>query len=206
MVFHPVPGPRALTVLVGALLGGSFLVSPAPAETQRFTIEPDKSRVSFDAFHPFAFGRFSAAAEGATGEVELDASDLRQPIKGNLTVPATGLRSGELSRDKDIRRALDTDHHAEIRYRIDKVDSSFPSLAENNDVLLTIHGVLTVKDIDRPTTFAGRVRLRPGGALWVRGESWVKPRDWGVPLLRSWMISMKDSVLALFDLTLSRAK
>ena len=121
-------------------------------------------------------------------------------------MPATGLRSGEASRDKDIRRALDTDHHAEIRYRIDKVDSSFPSLAENNDVILTIHGVLTVKDIDRPTTFAGRVRLRPGGSLWVRGESWVRPRDWGVPLIRTWMISMKDSVLAIFDLTLNRAQ
>ena len=206
MVSQPVLGPRALTALVGALLGGAVLSSPTLAETQRFTIEPEKSRVSFDAFHPFAFGTFSAAADGPTGEVELDVSDLRQPIKGSLTVPATGLRSGEASRDKDIRRVLDTDHHAEIRYRVEKVDSSFPSLAENNDVILTIHGVLTVKDIDRPTTFAGRIRLRPGGALWVRGESWVKPRDWGVPLIRSWMISMKDSVLAIFDLTLSRAK
>jgi len=206
MVSQPVPGPRALAALVGALLGGAVLWSPSLAETQRFTIEPDKSRVSFDAFHPFAFGTFSAAADGPTGEVELDVSDLRQPIKGSLTVPAIGLRSGDASRDKDIRRALDTDRHPEIRYRVDKVDSSFPSLAENNDVILTIHGVLTVKDIDRPTTFAGRIRLRPGGALWVRGESWVRPRDWGVPLIRSWMISMKDSVLAIFDLTLSRAK
>jgi len=201
-----VPGPRALAALVGALLGGTILASPTLADPQRFIIDPDKSRVSFDAFHPFAFGTFSAAAEGPTGEVELDLSDLRQPIKGSLTVAVAGLRSGEASRDKDIRRALDADHHSEIRYRVDKVESSFPSLAENNDVILTIHGVLTVKDIDRPTTFAGRVRLRPGGGLWVRGESWVKPRDWGVPLIRTWMISMKDSVLAIFDLTLSRAK
>jgi polyisoprenoid-binding protein YceI len=201
-----VPGPRALAALVGALLGGAILASPTLADPQRFIIDPDKSRVSFDAFHPFAFGTFSAAADGPTGEVELDLSDLRQPIKGSLTVAVAGLRSGEASRDKDIRRALDADHHSEIRYRVDKVESSFPSLAENNDVILTIHGVLTVKDIDRPTTFAGRVRLRPGGGLWVRGESWVKPRDWGVPLIRTWMISMKDSVLAIFDLTLSRAK
>jgi len=206
VVFHPVPGPRALAALVGALLGGTVLASPTLADTQRFIIDPAKSRVAFDAFHPFAFGTFSASADGPTGEVELDLSDLRQPIKGSLTVAAAGLRSGEASRDKDIRRALDIDHHAEIRYRVEKVDSSFPSLAENNDVILTIHGVLTIKDVDRPTTFAGRVRLRPGGALWVRGESWVKPRDWGVPLIRSWMISMKDSVLAMFDLTLSRAK
>ena len=195
-----------LAALVGSLLGGAVLAAPTLADTQRFIIDPAKSRVSFDAFHPFAFGAFSAAADGPTGEVELDLSDLRQPIKGRLTVAATGLRSGDAGRDKDIRRALDTDHHAEMRYRVDKVESSFPSLAENNDVILTIHGVLTVKDIDRPTTFAGRVRLRPGGALWVRGESWVKPRDWGVPLIRSWMISMKDSVLATFDLILSRAQ
>jgi hypothetical protein len=34
----------------------------------------------------------------------------------------------------------------------------------------------------------------------------VRPRDWGVPLLRTWMISIKDSVLAIFDLTLNRAQ
>lgn len=206
MVFQPVLGPRALVAAVCACLAGAVLALPAHAETQRFTIEPGKSRVSFDAFHPFKFGTFSAAADGPTGKVEVDVADLRQPVKGSLTVAATALRSGETGRDKEIRRALDTEHHPEIRFRIEKMDSSFPSLAENNDVILTIHGVLSIKDVDRPTTFAGRVRLRPGGALWVRGEGWVKPRDWGVPLLRSWTISMKDSVLAIFDLTLSKSQ
>lgn len=206
MVFHPVPGPRALAALVCALLGGAALPDPALAEAQRFTVEPGKSRVSFDAFHPFSFGMFAAASESPTGEFEVDIADLRQSVKGSLTLSAASLRSGEAGRDKDIHRALDAERHPEIRYRIDKVDSSFPSLAENNDVFLTIHGVLSVKGTDRPATFAGRVRLRPGGALWVRGESWVKPRDFGVPLLRSWMISMKDSVLAMFDLTLSKSR
>jgi len=59
---------------------------------------------------------------------------------------------------------------------------------------------------DRPATFAGRVRRKPGGALWVRGEGWVKPQDFGVPLLRTWLVSMKDSVLAIFDLTLNQSK
>ena len=149
---------------------------------------------------------FSAASEGPTGEFEIDISDLRQPVKGGLTVSAAGFRSGDKGRDKDIRQALDVDHHPEIQYRIDKMDSSFPSLAENNDVILTIHGVLSVKGVERPTTFAGRIRLRAGGALWIRGESWLKPRDWGVPLIRSWLVSMKDSVLAIFDLTLNKSQ
>ena len=187
-------------------MAGAAFPSLARADTQRFTVESAKSRVSFDTFHPWTIGVFSAASEGPTGEFEIDISDLRQPVKGGLTVSAAGFRSGDNGRDKDIRRALDVDHHPEIRYRIDKMDSSFPSLAENNDVILTIHGVLSVKGVDRPTTFAGRIRLRPGGALWIRGESWLKPRDWGVPLIRSWLINMKDSVLAIFDLTLNKSQ
>jgi polyisoprenoid-binding protein YceI len=193
-------------VLVCILVAEAASPSLARADMQRFTVESAKSRVSFDAFHPWTVGVFAAASEGPTGEFEIDISDLRQPVKGGLTVSAAGFRSGDKSRDKDIRRALDVDHHPEIQYRIDKMDSSFPSLAENNDVILTIHGVLSVKGVERPTTFAGRIRLRPGGALWIRGESWLKPRDWGVPLIRSWLVSMKDSVLAIFDLTLNKSQ
>ena len=206
MVFHPVPGRRALVVFLCVLVAGAAFPSLARADTQRFTVESAKSRVSFDAYHPWTIGVFSAASEGPTGEFEIDISDLRQPVKGGLTVSAAGFRSGDKGRDKEIRRALDVDHHPEIQYRIDKMDSSFPSLAENNDVILTIHGVLSVKGVERPTTFAGRIRLRAGGALWIRGESWLKPRDWGVPLIRSWLVSMKDSVLAIFDLTLNKSQ
>jgi len=177
---------------------------PGAAETQRFTVETAKSRVGFDAFHPL--GDFSVSSETPTGEFELDIADLKQPIKGALSLPAETLRTGRKGRDKDIRSALDAEHHPEIRYRIDKVESSFPSLAENNDVLLTVHGVLSVRGVERSVTFRGRMRLRPGGGLWVRGESWLKPRDFGVPLLRSWLISMKDGVLATFDLVLSKAQ
>jgi polyisoprenoid-binding protein YceI len=180
-----------------------WLVGPASAEMQRFTVDAGKSRVGFDAFHQF--GNFSVASEAPTGEVEADIADLKQPIKGTLAVPVASFRSGKSGRDKDLRRALDGEHHPEIRYRIEKIESSFPSLAENTDVLLTIHGVLTMKGVDRPVSFSGRVRLR-AGALWVRGESWIKPRDWDVPPLRSWLIATKDSVLATFDLVLSKAQ
>jgi len=207
MVFHPVPAAPAFIAFVAALLVGALaLPVPAAAETQKFRVEADKSRVLIDVFHPWTVGRFSAGAENPTGEFEIDVDDLRQSIKGTLTVQASSFRSGKTGRDKDIRRALDAEHNPEIRYRIDKVASSFPSLAENNDVFLTIHGVLSMKGVDRPATFAGRVRRKPGGELWVRGEGWVKPQDFGVPLLRTWLVSMRDSVLAIFDLTLNQPR
>ena len=207
MVFQPVPAARALAAVLAALVGGAVMLPfPAAAEVQKFTVESDKSRVLVDTFHPWAIGRFSAGAENPTGEFEVDVDDLRQSIKGTLTVPASAFRSGKSGRDKQIRKALDAEHNPEIRYRIDKVDSSFPSLAENNDVFLTIHGMLSIKGVDRPATFAGRVRRKANGALWVRGEGWVKPQDFGVPLITTWMLSMKESVLAIFDLTMSQSK
>jgi len=69
---------------------------------------------------------------------------------------------------------------------------------------LTLHGVLSMRGIERPVSFMGRVRLRQG-TLWVRGENRIRPVDFGVPPLRSWLVSMKESVLARFDLILSKA-
>jgi polyisoprenoid-binding protein YceI len=180
------------------------LAGPAAAEMQRFTVETDQSRAGFDAFHTFA--SFSLTSEAPTGEIEADVSDLKQPIKGQVVVPAASLRSADKKRDRAIHRTLDVEHQPEIRYRIERVESSFTSLAENNDVLLTIRGVLTMRGESRPVDFSGRVRLRPGGALWVRGESWIKPRDWGVTPIRIWLIAVRESVLATFDLTLKKAQ
>jgi polyisoprenoid-binding protein YceI len=194
---------RPVFVFLAATLLAASSPMPATGEIQRWTVEAGKSRAGFDAFH--WLGDFSASSETPTGDFEADITDLKQPAKGTLTVPVATLRSGKAGRDKDIRRALDAERHPEIRYRIEKLESSFPSLAENNDVLLTIHGVLSMHGVERPVTFAGRIRLRQG-TLWVRGESFIKPREFGVPLLRHWLLSMKDSVLATFDLVLSKAQ
>ena len=196
------PSRRAFAFLAATLLGAS-IPTLAAAEVQRWTVETGKGRVGFDAFH--RLGNFSASTEAATGEVELDITDLKQPVQGSLTVPGASFRSGKSGRDKDILRALDVERHPEIRYRIQKLESSFPSLAENTDVILTMHGVLSMHGADRAVTFSGRLRLRQG-SLWVRGESFIRPRDWGVPLLRDWLLAMRDSVLATFDLVLNKAQ
>jgi polyisoprenoid-binding protein YceI len=181
-----------------------LLASPVAAEMQRFKVESDKSRAGFDAFHSFT--TFSMTSEAPTGEIEADISDLKQPIKGQVVLPAASLQSADKKRDREIHRTLDVEHQPEIRYRIDKVESSFTSLAENNDVLLTIRGVLTMRGEPRPVDFSGRVRLRSGGGLWVRGESWVRPRDWGVVPIRIWLIPVRETVLATFDLILSKGQ
>ena len=191
---------RALPIalLLEALPGG-----PAGADSELWVVDTAKSRAGFNTFHPFS--TFSGTSEAVTGEVYLDIADLKKPVQGKVSVPVSSLRTGTAGRDKDVRRALGGDKHPEIQLRIVRMESSFTSLAENNDVLLTINGVLTARGTEGPVAFTGRLRLR-GGTLWARGESRVVPSDFGVPLLRSWLIAMKDHVMASFDLVLSRSR
>ena len=191
-------GALLATVMVGALAGG-----PARAETQRWMVESAKSRAGFEAFH--AWGNFSGSSDAPTGEIELDIEDLKKPVTGTLAVPVASLRTGKAGRDKDLRRNLGGEQHPEITYRISKLESSFASVAQHSDVVLTIHGVLSMRGTERPVTFLGRVRLRDG-TLWARGESRIRPADFGVPPIRSWMIPMKEHVLATFDLVLNKSK
>ena len=195
--------PARIHALPFALLIAALSAGPAPAETELWVVDTARSRAGFDAYHPL--GNFTGTSEAVSGEVYLDIADLKKPVRGRVNVPVPTLRTGKSGRDKDLRRALDGDRHPDVRFRIDRMDSSFTSVAENNDVLVTIHGVLTMRGGEGPAGFTGRVRLR-GGTLWARGESRIVPLDWGVPLLRSWLVSMKDHVLATFDLVLSRSQ
>jgi len=194
---------RRLVPCLGLALALIAHSTVASAEGQRYVVT-DKGRVSFDAFHPFT--TFTVTSESPSGEIELDTADLKQPFKGEIIVLSASLRSGDRKRDQKIYNSLDIERYPDIRYRIEKVDSSFGTLAENNDVLLVIRGVLIMKGLERPVDFSGRLRLRPGGGLWFRGESWIKPWDWGVQPIRLWLISVRETGLATFDLILNKAE
>ena len=96
-----------------------------------------------------------------------------------------------LGREQGIRNAYDT------------LRAYNGQWTENTDVLLTLYGVLSMRGTERPASFMGRIRLRQG-TLWVRGENRLRPGDFGIPLLRSWLLSMNEYVLATFDLALSK--
>ena len=185
--------------MVSALLTAP-LARDARAEPRRWVPVPGKNLVSFDASH--VLGDFSGASEQATGEFEGDIADLKKGVTGWLAVPVRTIKTGDDSRDRDLWKALEHERFPEIRFAIERVETSFPSVSDQNDVLLTIHGTLTIHGVSRPMTFPGRVRLREG-KLWVRGENRIKMSDFGVTPPRRLLLKVKDSVLASFNLNLA---
>jgi polyisoprenoid-binding protein YceI len=194
--------PAFATCLLLSALFGWLAGLPVSAEPARWTAVPVKSSVAFDATHPL--GDFSGRVEALAGEVRLDPSDLKHGVRGHLAIAVKALTTGDDSRDRDLRRALEADRHPDLRYDIEAIEASFDSLTDRSDVTLTIRGTMTIRGVDRPVSFAARARRRDE-RIWVRGESSVRLVDFGIPPPRRLLLAVGNEVAIRFDLLLQRA-
>ncbi len=178
-------------------------VASADAEPRRWVPSPGKAQVWFTASFPL--GDFTGRTEDVKGEFQADPADLRQGVTGTLQVVAASLRTGIDGRDRDMRRALDVDGHREIRFVVQSIESSFASVTDAADVLLTIKGIMVVRGVERPMAFPGRLRAR-GEHLWVRGETTLRMTEFGITPPKRLFLAVRDEVAVAFDVTLERAE
>jgi polyisoprenoid-binding protein YceI len=191
----------SVLAIVLLVLGTMALANTrAHADPKRWTTVAGQSSVSFDG--SFALGDFGGRADDVVGEFSADPADLRGGVSGALRINPTALRTGVSGRDRDMRRTLAVDRYPEIRFTVDRVEASFPSVTERSDVVLTISGVMAIHGMERPMQFPGRVRLRDG-RLWVRGEGRLKMSDFGIEPPRRFFLKVSDSVLVRFDVVLA---
>jgi polyisoprenoid-binding protein YceI len=189
--------------LVALFVAPSIAPSRAGAEARQWAPVAGKSSVEFRAGFPL--GDFTGRGEEMTGQFRADLGNLRQGVMGTLRVPVGSLRTGSSGRDKDMRNALEADRHPNIQFVSDGVEASFGSVTDKADVLLTIHGRLTIRGTERPVTFLGRVRLRDDRP-WVRGDATLKLSDFGISRPRRLLLSVRNEVTVSFDLVLAPAE
>jgi polyisoprenoid-binding protein YceI len=203
-----VPAPRtrftssalAIVLLLIAAMALTLTSPRAHADPKRWTTVEGQSSVSFDG--SFALGDFSGRTDDVVGEFTADPADLRGGVSGALRVNPAGLRTGVAGRDRDMWRTLVVGRYPEIRFTVDRVEASFPSITERSDVVLTISGVMAIHGVERPMQFPGRVRLRDG-RLWVRGEGRLRMSDFGIEPPRRFFLRVSDSMLVRFDVVLA---
>jgi len=190
---------RAAATALGLL--ALFLgAPPSLADLRRFTPVTGKNEVSFTASFPL--GNFTGRTDEIDGEFRADPVDLRSGVTGSLRVKAYGLRTGNTGRDRDMYRLLAIDRYPEIRFAVEKVDASFPSMTDRADVLLTLTGVMAIRGVERAMSFPARARLRDD-KLWVRGEGQLKISQFGMKPPSRFFMRVGDTLLISFDVTLA---
>jgi len=192
----------ASAIALGVLAALGFAATLAEAEAKRWATVAGKSQVSFDASFPL--GDFAGRAGDVAGEFWGDPADLRQGVTGALRVKIMALHTGVDGRDRDMWRALSAERYPEISFSVQRVEASFPSVTDRSDVLLTISGLMQMRGVERALVLPGRVRLQ-GNRLWVRGETRLQMRDFGIDPPRRFFLRVADSVLVSFNLLLAVA-
>lgn len=177
----------------------AFATGAVDGEPRRWVTVAGKSEVSFTASFPL--GNFTGRTEGVGGVFRADPQNLRQVVSGSLQVNPATLKTGDNGRDRDMWKLLAVERYAEIRFTVERVEPSFPSVADRSDVLVTITGRMLIRGVERPLVFPGRVRRRNNG-LWVRGETQIKMSEFGISPPSRFFFQVADTVLVGFDVQL----
>lgn len=188
---------RALTVVA---LVGSFIASPVWSEPKPFVTIPGKSRVAFQATFPL--GDFTGATEELSGELSIDPLNIPLGASGSVHLNPAALKTGIAGRDRDLMMALEVEKHPLIRFTVMEVQAAFPSLAERADTVVTIHGLLSIRGVERPVTLTGRARLQTE-RLWVRGEGALTLTQYGITPPKKFFLTVGDTVQISFDALLA---
>ena len=185
----------SLALVLVALAAGA-----ADGEPRRWVTVAGKSEVSFAASFPL--GNFTGRTEAVSGVFRADPENFRQTVSGSLQVDAATLKTGDAGRDREMRKLLAVERYREIRFTVERLEASFPSVAERSDVLLSITGRMQIRGVERPMVVPGRVRRRSNG-LWVRGETQIKMSDFGISPPSRLFFQVADTVLVGFDVQLA---
>lgn len=202
------PMPRALLVALATLAA-----SAAPAAAAELTIPPGSLQlVEFESEAPVE--NIRGLSTEARGTVTFDPAN-PGTARGEVRVPVASLRTGNTTRDEDLRGQgwLDGAGHPELVFVVDALDGVSGPVAPDAPVAGRLRGRLTIKGVTRsievPVKLAWLLasdKLKrayiPGNALRVKGQLEVRLADFDIhPPDHILGVKVADTVTVRFALT-----
>lgn len=177
----------------------SFLAFRLPADDFRFDerrtwkLDPALSRVGFDG--KSTLHDFSGTTSTLSGSMELDLSRPDAAPRGEVRVVARSLTTDSEGRDEEMWDDLDVEHHAEIRFRLERFEPTGvdPTAAT---VTGTARGQMRIRGVERPFAMPVRATVDASRRLRIEGEASLSLPDWDVPVPNKLgLISMEPDVV-----------
>ena len=159
---------------------------------QRWSILPDLSRVGFDA--KSTLHDFSGASQKVAGELVANLAKPEDGCRGQVTVEAASLDSGEPARDEEMRGLLDAGGHPQLVFEWSgfRTDSSDAAAMKTSGTVL---GKLTIRGTTQELAMPVRISVDASKRVAVEGEVEIKMSDFGVkPPRKLGVLSVEDTV------------
>jgi len=148
--------------------------------TQAFSFKDDKGRnqATFHSVTPF--DEVDGLTTEISGQATFDVKDIKNTLKGQISLPTESLKTGIKMRDKDLKEPkwLDAEKYPTITYKIKKVTDIQKTAPNKLTIKVTgdfyLHGVtnevpvtVTITYLDESATTLAR---EPGDLLGVTGN------------------------------------
>lgn len=181
----PVVFAGLLTALGGSVgfAGPAAVPSASAAGGARFAIVPAASTVTYRVGETFVTRNQFAVAVGTThaiqGEVFVDRAHPANSRVGTITVDISTFQSDRARRDSAIRdRWLESAKYPTAQFTPAAIHGLPASYTDGQEIPVQIAGNLRVRDVTKPVTFTGTIRLT-GDTLTGTFQTTVLMTDFG---------------------------
>lgn len=189
--------------LLAALLLSSGPTGVQAQDTHRYVLDPESSRVWFEA--SASTGSFRGEAERVRGWAEL-ADTTYTRARGEVEVEVATLRTGISLRNQHLRDEMEVDRYPLVRFRLDRVEAQRGAAEGATRRAVVLHGTLTIKETPRSVQIPATASQR-GDTLRVRGRSLIRLSDFGIqpPSRLLGIARMHDELVLVFDVAFVRS-
>lgn len=198
ITLRSVLGPAAALV---ALLAGTAVIAQAPMSlgSARITIAGTSNVHDYTA--TTATARVTRVELGAVAPGAGFWDDVQKStgLKGfDIAIPAETLKSGKDGLDKNMYKALKTKEHADITFRMTKLEGTAGALKAT--------GILKIAGVEREVLLPLKT-AKKGANLSVTGELVVLMTDYGIspPKAMMGMVKADPKITVTFDIVLAIA-
>jgi polyisoprenoid-binding protein YceI len=178
-----------------------FLSFSVPATTFRFdelqdyVLIPELCRVGFDA--KSTLHDFTGVTSQVKGGFRADFDDPEGAWTGEVIAQAAALATGVEGRDTNMREHLDTAHHTEIRFVVERFRPAPDGVdVAKQTVRGEVAGTMTIRGRSKPFAMPVAIEVDPQKRVVVKGQAPLKLGDYGVPVpSQLGLINMQDEVV-----------
>lgn len=177
---------------VAALLG---IAGSAPVVAQVVTPATLTTGAVTFAMHSTIVGAFNGQAPVARAEF---VGGRLSDVRGAAEVQVADMRTGNATRDRHMRDAMDADSFPTIRFELDSIQTG---LSTGDTVGVTLLGRLMLHGVTRPVRAPGSVVLTPGGEV-VEAAFPVDMRNYRIrPPVRALVLRVAPDVVVSVHLS-----
>jgi polyisoprenoid-binding protein YceI len=152
----------------------------------------------------FQDNRFATAVgrtSSLSGEILVDYDNPALSRLGEIVVDVSGFRSDESRRDNFLtRNGLVTSVYPLASFTPRTIDGLPESASPGDNIFLTIHGDLTVKDVAKPVSWQVSLNLEEGRVVGF-AETVILMSDFGVGPIQLAFLRTEDQVRLVFEFT-----